>query len=67
MNLSIVTASMEEYNTTLNSTFSLGLELDIFFQPEPVLITLYVPVIIVSLVANTLLIIVAVKCNYTKK
>ncbi|XP_052750490.1 neuropeptide FF receptor 2-like [Galleria mellonella] len=49
-----------------NATFQFGSELDIFFQPENVLITLYVPIILLSLVANILLIIVAVKCNYTK-
>lgn len=50
-----------------NLTFSFGDELDIFFQPENVLITLYVPIILLSLVTNVLLIVVAVKCNYTKK
>ncbi|XP_028039287.1 neuropeptide FF receptor 2-like [Bombyx mandarina] len=40
--------------------------LDIFFQPEHVLITLYVPVILLSFIANILLIVVAIKCNYTK-
>nr|ALM88308.1 neuropeptide receptor A12 [Chilo suppressalis] len=49
-----------------NSSFQFGAELDILFQPENVLITLYVPVILLSLVANILLIVVAVKCNYTK-
>lgn len=52
---------------TLNGTFQFGSELDIFFQPENVLITLYVPVILLSFVANILLIVVAVKCNYTKR
>lgn len=51
----------------LNGSFQFGTELDIFFQPENILITLYVPVILLSLVANILLIVVAVKCNYTKK
>lgn len=53
--------------TAVNVTFAFGNELDIFFQPENVLITLYVPVILLSVVANILLIVVAVKCNYTKK
>lgn len=53
--------------SAVNVTFSFGNELDIFFQPENVLITLYVPVILLSLVSNILLIVVAVKCNYTKK
>lgn len=52
---------------SLNGSFQFGSELDIFFQPENVLITLYVPVILLSMVANILLIIVAVKCNYTKR
>lgn len=51
----------------INGTFLMGTGLDIFFQPEKVLITLYVPVILLSVVANILLIVVAVKCNYTKK
>lgn len=51
----------------LNDSFQFGSELDIFFQPENVLITLYVPIILLSMVANILLIVVAVKCNYTKK
>lgn len=51
----------------LNGSFQFGSELDIFFQPENVLITLYVPVILLSLVSNIILIVVAVKCNYTKK
>ncbi|KAG6460948.1 neuropeptide FF receptor 2 [Manduca sexta] len=50
----------------LNNNLNFGADLDIFFQPENVLITLYVPVILLSLVANILLIAVAVKCNYTK-
>ncbi|XP_013177773.1 PREDICTED: neuropeptide FF receptor 2-like [Papilio xuthus] len=41
-------------------------ELDILFRPERVLIALYVPIILLSLIANILLIVVAVKCNYTK-
>ncbi|CAH2075630.1 unnamed protein product, partial [Iphiclides podalirius] len=49
-----------------NETLHLGAELDILFKPESVLIALYVPIILLSLVANTLLIVVAVKCNYTK-
>lgn len=53
--------------TSPGGSFQFGDELDIFFQPENVLITLYVPVIVLSLVANVLLIVVAVKCNYTKK
>ncbi|XP_013201052.1 neuropeptide FF receptor 2 [Amyelois transitella] len=51
---------------SLNGTYHFGGELDIFFQPEKVLITLYVPIILLSFVANILLIVVAVKCNYTK-
>lgn len=54
-------------SSALNGSFQFGSELDIFFQPENVLITLYVPVILLSLVANILLIVVAVKCNYTKR
>jgi hypothetical protein len=52
---------------TFNGSFQFGNEFDILFQPENVLITLYVPIILLSLVANILLIVVAVKCNYTKK
>lgn len=59
--------SLEDLSAALNGTFVLGAELDILFQPDPVLITLYVPVILLSLAANVLLIFVAVKCNYTKK
>ncbi|XP_073959777.1 katanin p60 ATPase-containing subunit A-like 1 [Choristoneura fumiferana] len=58
---------LEDLSAALNGTFVLGAELDILFQPEPVLIALYVPVILLSLAANVLLIFVAVKCNYTKK
>ncbi|XP_073951805.1 neuropeptide FF receptor 2-like [Choristoneura fumiferana] len=57
---------LEDLSAALNGTFVLGAELDILFQPEPVLIALYVPVILLSLAANVLLIFVAVKCNYTK-
>lgn len=61
--------SLQDLNLTapLNVTFPFGDELDIFFQPDKVLITLYVPIILLSLMANVLLIVVAVKCNYTKK
>ncbi|XP_068630674.1 neuropeptide FF receptor 2-like [Battus philenor] len=50
----------------INETLRLGTELDILFEPESVLIALYVPIILLSLIANILLIVVAVKCNYTK-
>ncbi|CAG9784794.1 unnamed protein product [Diatraea saccharalis] len=53
-------------SVAFNSSFQFGSEIDILFQPESVLITLYVPVILFSLVANIVLIVVAVKCNYTK-
>lgn len=61
--------SLGKFNLSVNLTGPLqfGTELDILFQPENVLIALYVPVILLSLVTNVLLIIVAVKCNYTKK
>lgn len=65
--------SVEEFigvdlgSVNLSGTLQFGSELDILFQPENVLISLYVPVILVSLVTNILLIVVAVKCNYTKK
>ncbi|CAG9560784.1 unnamed protein product [Danaus chrysippus] len=60
--------SLEKFNLSVNLSGPLqfGTELDILFQPENVLIALYVPVILLSLVTNILLIIVAVKCNYTK-
>lgn len=50
-----------------NETFQIAADLNILFQPEHVLIALYVPLILLSLVANVLLIVVAVKCNYTKR
>ncbi|XP_050676052.1 neuropeptide FF receptor 2-like isoform X2 [Leptidea sinapis] len=53
-------------NVTLSGTLQFDVELDILFQPEIVLISLYIPVILLSLLANILLIVVAVKCNYTK-
>lgn len=57
---------LEGWNITgpFNETFQ---DLDILFQPEYVQIALYVPLILLSLVANVLLIVVAVKCNYTKR
>ncbi|KAJ0179654.1 hypothetical protein K1T71_004245 [Dendrolimus kikuchii] len=57
---------LQGLNLSSNDTLNFGSDLDIFFQPDHVLITLYVPTILLSLVANVLLIIVAVKCNYTK-
>ncbi|XP_075971197.1 neuropeptide FF receptor 2-like isoform X1 [Anticarsia gemmatalis] len=58
--------ALHNLTAALNGSFQFGSELDIFFQPENVLITLYVPIILLSMVANILLIVVAVKCNYTK-
>lgn len=60
---------LEGFNTTgtFNETFQMDAGLDILFQPEHVLIALYVPLILLSLVTNVLLIVVAVKCNYTKR
>ncbi|CAH3989262.1 unnamed protein product [Pieris brassicae] len=40
--------------------------LEILFQPDVVLVALYLPLILLSLLANVLLILVAIKCNYTK-
>lgn len=59
--------ALHNLTAALNGSFQFGTELDIFFQPENVLITLYVPIILLSMVANILLIVVAVKCNYTKR
>lgn len=61
--------SLSDLNLSVNSSeaFQFESELDILFQPENVLIALYVPLILVSLVTNVLLIVVAVKCHYTKK
>lgn len=59
--------ALHNLSASLNTSFQFGSELDIFFQPENVLITLYVPIILLSLVANILLIVVALKCNYTKR
>ncbi|XP_034824311.1 neuropeptide FF receptor 2-like [Maniola hyperantus] len=53
-------------SVNLSEALKFGSELDILFQPENVLIALYVPLILVSLVTNILLIVVAVKCHYTK-
>ncbi|CAG4966498.1 unnamed protein product [Parnassius apollo] len=50
----------------INKTLQFIEELDILFQPEVVLIGLYVPILILSLITNILLIVVAVKYNYTK-
>ncbi|CAG4976956.1 unnamed protein product [Colias eurytheme] len=63
------TEILDLFNSSVNlsGTLPFGSELDILFQPESVLIALYVPIILVSLVSNILLIVVAVKCNYTKK
>ncbi|XP_045764330.1 orexin receptor type 2-like [Maniola jurtina] len=60
--------SFSDLNLSVNLSEALefGSELDILFQPENVLIALYVPLILVSLVTNILLIVVAVKCHYTK-
>lgn len=58
---------LEGWNGSLNGTFQIGAELDILFQPELVLIALYVPLILLSVLANVILIVVAVKCNYTKR
>ncbi|GBP51184.1 hypothetical protein EVAR_98008_1 [Eumeta japonica] len=59
--------TLNSQNDSFNSTFALESELDnIFFQPEPILITLYVPVILLSLAANVLLIVVTVKYNYSR-
>lgn len=66
-NFSHNVGQFEDFNETFNGTFSVVPELDLFFTPEPILIALYVPIILLSLIANTLLIVVAVKCNYTKK
>ncbi|XP_038210652.1 neuropeptide FF receptor 2-like [Zerene cesonia] len=62
------TEILDLFNSSVNlsGTLPFGSELDILFQPESVLIALYVPIILVSLVSNILLIVVAVKCNYTK-
>lgn len=54
-------------SANLSETLHFGSDLDILFQPENVLIALYVPIILLSLVTNILLIVVAVKCHYTKK
>lgn len=64
-----VTLNPERLNLSgsFNGTFQIGTELDILFQPEHVLIALYVPLILLSLIANVLLIVIAVKCNYTKR
>lgn len=51
----------------MNESLRFDTELDILFRPEGVLIALYVPIILLSLIANILLIVVAIKCNYTKK
>lgn len=61
--------SLSDLNLSVSSSeaFQFESELDILFQPENVLIALYVPLILVSLVTNVLLIVVAVKCHYTKK
>ncbi|XP_045446432.1 neuropeptide FF receptor 2-like [Melitaea cinxia] len=60
--------SLSDFNLSANlsETLQFGSDLDILFQPENVLIALYVPVILLSLVSNILLIVVAVKCHYTK-
>ncbi|XP_072940804.1 neuropeptide Y receptor type 1-like [Epargyreus clarus] len=58
--------TFNNFNLSENLSLQLAGELNILFQPETVLIALYVPVILLSLVANILLIVVAVKCNYTK-
>lgn len=60
---------LEGLNITgsFNESFQIAADLDILFQPEHVLIALYVPLILLSLAANVLLIVVAVKCNYTKR
>ncbi|KAI5635653.1 reverse transcriptase (RNA-dependent DNA polymerase) domain-containing protein [Phthorimaea operculella] len=52
--------------SVFNDSFPDVADLDLFFQPEHVLIALYAPLILLSLGANVLLIVVAVKCNYTK-
>ncbi|XP_039748957.1 neuropeptide FF receptor 2-like [Pararge aegeria] len=54
-------------NANLSEALEFGADLDnILFQPEKVLIGLYVPLILLSLITNVLLIVVAVKCHYTK-
>ncbi|XP_026499469.1 neuropeptide FF receptor 2-like [Vanessa tameamea] len=67
VNLNILD-NLNDFNLSgnLSETLQFVPELDIFFQPENVLIALYVPVILLSLVTNILLIVVAVKCHYTK-
>ncbi|XP_063621730.1 neuropeptide FF receptor 1-like [Cydia splendana] len=65
-NVSLIGLSLERNSSLLDALDEQLDELDILFRPEPVLIALYVPVILLSLAANVLLIVVAVKCNYTK-
>ncbi|XP_041976440.1 neuropeptide FF receptor 2-like [Aricia agestis] len=63
-----VTVVEDLFNVTnISKTLKFALLLDDYlYQPDIILIVLYVPTILISLVTNILLIVVAVKCNYTK-
>ncbi|KAG7299995.1 hypothetical protein JYU34_017032 [Plutella xylostella] len=65
-NVTVTPLGIVSFEESVNGSFPLVPEFDILFQPEPVLIALYVPTILISLLANILLIVVAVKCKYTK-